>query len=392
MKSHGGKAKTCGVYLIALIVLCGALLLITVPGCGQGDSGDRSAIEQQRSPVPATDSSQRKEDAPFVIGVLYWSMNIPGQVAMRTGLEAVVEKINAEASGSSLPAVELVPNVAGDGEEGSERQIEQMNELVRQKVDLIIAQPTDIAALSQSLKMANQAGIPVVAYDQHILGGQLVCFLTSDNYRAGFLGGEYVAASFPADRDVCVVLVEYPHVSSTVARVNGFIDALESYHQTYNILKTYIAVEPIGGAKAGAEILRDYPQRGTIDVIFAVNDGGGLAVVKALEDAGRDEIFFACIDGDPLSVENIRRGGIIRIDCAQFCGELGAETMRTAYRLLLGEEIGEEILIPVFPITRETVDMYHGWTAPMPEPFRKPWQSTSPQWTGEVTNIKRREQ
>ena len=337
--------KRLWLYFIEFCIVC----FLVFFGWGE------KTISSQAPPLPdiLTSSSEeitnlKKQPKDFVVGVLYWSMNIPGQVAMRKGLEAEVDRINHMKETDNLPGIILVPNVAGDGVEGIENQIKQMDDLIEQQVDLIVVQPTDIAALSKSLQKANEVGIPVIAYDQHILGGNLTCFLTSDNYKAGYLDGEYVAANFPSDQTLKMVLVEYPHVSSTVARVDGYIDALEDYEQSFEILKTYSAVEPVGGAIAGSEILQDFPGKGSIDVIFAVNDGGGLAVVDALEKAGRDEIFLACVDGDPTSVENIRRGAITRIDSAQFCGELGTESMRTAYKFLLGQEIGEEILIPVF--------------------------------------------
>ncbi|MBL1142619.1 MAG: sugar ABC transporter substrate-binding protein [Proteobacteria bacterium] len=330
---------------------------------------------------------QENADREFVVGVLYWSMNIPGQVAMRQGLEQEADRINNEAIHAGIAKVELIPNVAGDGIDGMENQIIQMKKMIELGVDLIIVQPTDIAALKDALQQANAAGIPVVAYDQHILGGELTSFITSDNYQAGFLDGEYVAANFPAEKKIRIVLVEYPHVSSTVSRVDGFIDALETYKQSFQIIKTYSAVEPIGGKKAGIQILNDFPDKGSIDVIFSVNDGGGLAVINELEAADRYEIFFASVDGDPVSVENIKRGGISRIDSAQFCGELGAEAMRISYQVLLGNEVKEEVLVPVFPITRETVDLYHGWSAPIPKPFKKPWYSNTPVWSGKPLNM-----
>ncbi|HNW36940.1 MAG TPA: sugar ABC transporter substrate-binding protein, partial [Candidatus Ozemobacteraceae bacterium] len=250
---------------------------------------------------------------PFAIGVLYWSSTIPGQVAMRKGLEAEAELLNAELAASGARPVKLISNVAGDGADGIERQIVQMREFIHQKVDLIIVQPTDNAALSQPLQEANKAGIPVVAYDQYIDDGKIAAYLTTDNYQAGYLDGEYTAESFPDDRMLRVILVEYPNVSSTVERVNGFLDALQNAKQPYKILKAYNAVEPVSGTAAGKEILHDYPGSGSIDVVFTVNDGGGLSVVQELASAGRREIFVATIDGDPASVKNIIDGRLTRI-------------------------------------------------------------------------------
>ena len=109
----------------------------------------------------------------FSVGVLYWSMNIPGQVAMREGLEAEARTLNEAARREGRPEVKLEVRIAGDGEAGIENQIRQMRELIAARVDLLIVQPTDNAALVEPLRAANTARIPVVAYDQYVSGGTL---------------------------------------------------------------------------------------------------------------------------------------------------------------------------------------------------------------------------
>lgn len=316
------------------------------------------------------------------IGVLYWSETIPGQVAMRKGLEAEANQINILATSSSLPSIELITRIAGDGQNGIERQIAQMYELIKLQPDAIIVQPTDNAALAEPLRSANRLNIPVVAYDQYISGGKLASFITSDNRQAGYLDGEYVASHFLATQKIKLVLVEYPHVSSTVERLNGFLDALRDHAQSYEILKTYKAVQPDEGRKAGLDILNDFPQPGSIDVIFTVNDGGGLSVVNVLAKAGRTEIMVASIDGDPASIENIKSNRLTQIDAAQFCGPLGEAAMKAGYSAATGHAVDEHILIPVFPITKETLHLYPGWLGPVPLSFHKPWAANETKWKG----------
>lgn len=359
--------------------------LIGAPSCDRAESDTRPSDEAATPGLdPSTRKPQREDAAPKRVGVLYWSMNIPGQVAMRRGLEAAVLDVNASRKDAGLGELELIPRVAGDGDTGIERQMEQMDELIDLGVDIIIAQPTDTAALRSGLRRANTAGIPVVAYDQHILGGTMASFVTSDNYQGGYLNGEYVASKFPDDKSLNIVIVEYPQVSSTVERVDGFADALEARGQAFTVVKTYNAVEPESGKKAGRDILADFPEPGSIDVVFTVNDGGGLSVFGELTAAGRTEIFGATNDGDPASVAQIRAGGIIKIDSAQFCGELGATALRTANALLLGEEVSQQLLVPVFPVTAETESLYKGWVGQVPEEFRKPWASENPLWSPNV--------
>lgn len=327
-------------------------------------------------------------EPPYRVGVLYWSMNIPGQVAMREGLEARADKINIAASTSGARQVELICRVAGDGEQGIDNQIGQMNELIDQKVDLLIIQPTDNVALSEGLQRANREKIPVVAYDQYISPGRLAAFRTSDNYQAGWLNGEFIASLFSKEKILRLVLVDYPHVSSTVERLNGFLDALAQAEIKFKVLQTYQAVEPVSGKAAAARILKDFPASGSFDIVFSVNDGGGLAVAEALTKAGRNEVLHATVDGDPDSVENIRNGKCTVIDSAQFCGPLGEEAMQAGYDILQGKKVPYHALVPVFPITRETLSQYPGWKGPIPETINKSWTSLGKEWSGNLNVIK----
>ncbi|MDM8547633.1 sugar ABC transporter substrate-binding protein [Candidatus Venteria ishoeyi] len=314
------------------------------------------------------------------IAVLYWSVNIPGQVAMAKGLEKKVDALNQRAEANELPHIKLITRVAGDDIKGVERQIVQMTKIISLKPDMIIVQPTDNAALAEPLKLANKHNIPVVAYDQYISGGKLTAYVTSNNHQAGYLNGEYVASLYPSKQKIKLILVEYPLVSSTVERLNGFLDALRDYKQSYQILNTYQAVEPVSGTKAGKAIIADFPEQGSIDVIFTVNDGGGLNVVNELVAAGRNEIVVATVDGDPASVKNIQAGRLTHIDTAQFCGAMGAQALLIAYDILLGQTVPSLTLIPVYPITQKTLINYPGWSGNIPQTFKKPWLSHQPYW------------
>lgn len=316
----------------------------------------------------------------YKIAVLYWSMNIEGQVAMRQGLEEEVQKINI-AGGKKI---ELVRFVAGDGEDGIERQIDQFEEAIAQKVDAIVVQPTDNAALSASLIRANIAKIPVFAYDQYISGGKLESFITSDNYQAGYLNGEYVASHFPEAKTIKLAIVEYPFVSSTILRVEGFLDALIEYKVPFEIVARYQAVEPVAGKIAGQKLVSDFPLKGSLDLVFTANDGAGVAVATELISAKRNEIHLVSIDGDPKSVEIIKNGGIVHINSAQFFRPIGAVAIRSAYDFLEGKKIAKEILIPVFPITKETMPFYTGWLGEIPKSFEKPWKSKEPIWNNKI--------
>lgn len=313
-------------------------------------------------------------------------MKIDCQVAMRQGLEQRAQEINQQAKAKNQPRINLIPYVAGEGEKGMATQIKQMEKLISQKPDAIIVQPTDNVALSKPLLKANQQNIPVVAYDQFILEGELASYITSNNYQAGELNGEYIDSLFDDDHVIRLILVEYPNVSSTVERIDGFIDALRKEGQKYKVLKTYNAVDPTSGRKAGQEILRDFKDLNGVDVIFTVNDGGGISLINEIADPSRNSVKVATIDGDPDSIENIRKGRMTVINSAQFCSEIGRKTIDVTYQRLQGNPVPKKVLIPTFPVTKETLERYPGWSGKIPESFVKPWNQE--EWDNTVIKKK----
>jgi len=135
------------------------------------------------------------------------------------------------------------------------------------------------------------------------------------------------------------------------------------------VLKRYIAVDPQSGKEQTDKFLIDFPKKKSVDVIFSINDGAGLTIVKILWEKGRREIVHATIDGDPQSIENIKAKRLTVIDSAQFCGEMGRATARHLISHFQGHPPVEKKLIPTFPITESTMKIFNGW---MGAPIRPP--------------------
>ncbi|MBV2169782.1 MAG: substrate-binding domain-containing protein [Bdellovibrio sp.] len=284
-------------------------------------------------------------------------MKIEGQVAMRKGFEEEIGNFNKKSSDK----IKITPYVAGEGRKGIVQQVSQMDEAVKKKPHAIVIQPTDNSALASGLLLANKANIPVIAYDQYIVNGTLASFLTSDNYQGGWDDGLHVESLFDRSHEIQIVVFEYPRVSSTIDRVDGFFDALRSRGQKFRVLKRYDAVDPESGEKAAKKFLQDFPTKGSVDLILTVNDGGGISIVKALWEKKRTEIRHATFDGAPESIQNIKEERLTVVNSAQYCAELGRETARTLIAALLGKSISPKKLIPTFPVTKQNVKEYPGW-------------------------------
>ena len=200
------------------------------------------------------------------VAVLYWSMKIEGQVAMRKGFEEQIHQFNKENVRSDT--IELISFVAGEGRKGIINQVQQMNQALAKNPDAIVIQPTDNSALAEGLQAANAKKIPVIAYDQYIVNGKLTAFLTSANYHGGRDNGDYLNSLFKADQAVRIAVFEYPAVSSTTERVDGFFDSLRSHGRKFEVVGRYQAVDPDSGKDAVKKFLKDFPSKGSVDAIL----------------------------------------------------------------------------------------------------------------------------
>ena len=276
---------------------------------------------------------------------------------MRAGFEEEIAAFNKK----SKDQIEIIPFVAGEGRKGILNQVTQMEEALGKNPDVIVIQPTDNSALARGLQEANKKKVPVIAYDQYIVNGDLTYFLTSDNFQAGRDNGNHIDSIFPRDKKLNIVVFEYPKVSSTTDRVDGFFEALREKSRRFDVLKRYQAVDPISGSVAAKRFMKDFPRQDSVDIILTVNDGGGLTIVKNLWDRKRRKLVHATFDGDPLSVENIKNKKLTVIDSAQFCAELGRETARALIAHLSGQKWPEKKLVPTFPVTLRTLKAFPGW-------------------------------
>jgi D-xylose transport system substrate-binding protein len=87
------------------------------------------------------------------------------------------------------------------------QQITDVQSMLTAKVDALVIIPHDGAAMARGVKMAHEAGVPVLSYDRLITGIDLDLYLTFDNVRVGELQAQFLADRIPVDRKLRVVRI-----------------------------------------------------------------------------------------------------------------------------------------------------------------------------------------
>lgn len=87
------------------------------------------------------------------------------------------------------------------------RQVRDVESLISRKVDVLVIVPHNGEAMTRAVKSANEARIPVIAYDRLILNAPIDYYLTFDNVKVGEAQASYAVARLPKDRPARIVRI-----------------------------------------------------------------------------------------------------------------------------------------------------------------------------------------
>lgn len=301
-------------YAIGVTVLAGALA-----ACGGGGDGDVDSREAR------------------VIGYSKMNSNNPF-------FEVIAENMRAAAAelGYEVRVVSAEADVA--------KQMDQIRDFVVSRVDAIVLNPADSAAIGAAIAEANQAGIPVFTCDLECTadGVEIAGHIATDNYQGGCLAGEAMIEAI-GDEGGDIAILTHDPADSTVQRVRGFDDVINAYNEdresgTINVVKRLPCEGQRDPAyKATQDIITAHPD---LKGLFAINDPGALGALAALEKAGKaDQVAIIGFDGQPDGKQAIKAGDIYA-DPIQFPDRMGREIVEMIDKYFAGEDYEKVKLIP----------------------------------------------
>lgn len=284
-------------------------------------------------------SVNQKENA-YLIGASYMTMN-------NEFYEIMSEEISArvEAEGDKM--------VLRDPALDADRQVEQIEEMLEMGIDVLVVTPVEAESLASVLEKAKEQGVLIVIVDTNVYNESLAeCAITSDNYNAGRMVGEYFLKQHEEAR---LVIMTHEAARSGQDRVQGFLDAIDGH----NGIEVVQRIECEGQLEIAMPKLQEAINAGVeFDSVFCLNDLASVGVVAALEDNHMlDTVDVYGVDASPDSKALIKEG-MMNASAAQFPSEIGSEAAEVIYKLLNGETVEKTILVPVELITQENVEAF----------------------------------
>ncbi|OAS88028.1 ABC transporter substrate-binding protein [Metabacillus litoralis] len=317
----------------SLLVLVSTIVMALMSACSSASESSNEG------------TGEKKSDDQLKIGLTVGTLANPFFVAMGKG---------AEEAGKELGAEVLVESAEYD----LAKQTSQIEDFITKEVDVILLNAVDTKGIAAAVQQAKGAGIPVIAVDTNAEGG-VDATVTSDNYQAGKLAGEYVVEQLNGKGDI--VIIDGPPVSAVADRIKGFEDVIKDSE-----IKVVAKQNGEGNREKALtvmeSILQANPSR-SIDAVFAINDPEAIGVEIAQEQAGRkDEFFVVGVDGAPEAADAMaKEGSTIMATSAQSPSEMVKKAVEIGMKVKNGEDVEELIKVPVELVTQDTLDSYQGW-------------------------------
>lgn len=220
-------------------------------------------------------------------------------------------------------------------DDNDERQIQQIQEFIDQKVDLLIVAPNSASQLTSVLDKAYDSGIPVIFFDRRTDSEKYTAYMGADNYHIGQTMGRLIAEQMDG-QGTLVEITGLKGSSPATERHRGFKQALDQYPGIRVISSELGDWTEQSGEKAMEEVLRDYD--GPIDCLFGHNDRLAMGARKVAMAHGLHHIIYYGVDALPTpggGIELVQKG---ILKSSYIYPTQGIELMRLAKKILKGEK------------------------------------------------------
>ena len=336
---------------IVSALLCATMVMSMLTGCGQKAATETAAATEA---APAGETAQATEAAPAAteaaattegkavgdlkFGFVVGSFEHTFYQLIQQGIEAECEAKGVgnysvlDASLDPVIATQKVETFTADG------------------CDAIALACNDAAGVKPAIENADADGVKMFTFDCTSESDAINCFVGTDNYKGGQLGGDELIR-LTSDGDT-VAIIGYASISSCIDRENGALEVLKNADR--NVLSGYDYKGDANEAQKIMEnILTTNPE---VKAVFCVGDPAATGALAAIKAAGSDCQIIG-FDGNPEAKEAIlseENGKYWVSEISQNPKEIGSRIVDEMISYMTTGSVSEkEIFIAPYIITKE---------------------------------------
>lgn len=271
-------------------------------------------------------ASCARDDSPSMkIGFAASTFTNPFFNDIEDGIESVLQ-------GSGYTLVSL------GADNDAAKQAAQIEDMIAQKVSLILINPVDSTTVGTKIAEANAAGIPVITVDRSSASGTVVAHVASDNVLGGKMAGEFLKTFYASDFKVLELLGQ-PGASAATDRASGFKTAFGAT----NIALSQTANWSRSEGQTVTEAFLAAQGNPSKVLVFGANDEMALGAIQALK-ANSNVTNFQVVgfDAIPDAVAAVNAGDMTAT-VAQQPKVIGQKSAQAALDYLSGKTVAKNI-------------------------------------------------
>ena len=236
-----------------------------------------------------------------------------------------------------------------DAQNNNETQIQQIRDLIRQKVDVLIISPYQSEPITAVAEEAYRAGIPTIITDRKVNTDQYTSFVGANNYEIGLAAGNYAANYLPPNA-IILEIWGLTQTSPAQERHKGFVDALREREDL-----SFRKIEGQWLVDTARMELRKLEHPEQIDFVYAHNDMMAIAAREyfmAWDSIRGRELRIIGVDAVAgAGLEAVEDG---RINASFLYPTGGEQVIRTAMRIIQGEPVDKFIPLRTAPVDHQS--------------------------------------
>jgi galactofuranose transport system substrate-binding protein len=240
-----------------------------------------------------------------------------------------------------------------DAAQNSQKQIHDVEKLMKQGIDLLIISPNEAKPLTPIVQSVYRK-IPVIVVDREIESNDYTMFIGADNRLIGREAGKFINHLLGLKGGNVLEITGLPGSTPAQERSEGFREAI-SLNSNIHIVKS-IAADWLRDKAEDLmkEDLRKWP---SIDAIFAQNDPMALGAYKAANELGRKGIKFVGIDGLPGKWGGLQLVSQNILQATFIYPTGGTEAMKYSLRILNHEsDLPKHVMLNSIKVTEDNID------------------------------------
>ena len=232
-------------------------------------------------------------------------------------------------------------------------QVNQVQDLLTQNIDALIYIPAGAAAATVPVKLARNAGVPVVNVDRNADGAPGDTFLATDSVASAKAVCEYIIKE-AGGKGKMVIIHGQKGTTPEVDRTKGCMEVIKANPGVQLVAEQW---SNIWSQDEGFQIMQNMLQANPdVTIVFAQADALALGAAQAIKVANPSQkIALGGFDGDTAALEALKKG-VFDVTATQQTQKMGRDAVANAIDIVAGKKVPPIQLMDATLTTKDNVD------------------------------------